>query len=164
MNFSDTNSGNEPEATRHFFALLSRFILMLRKNVPDGSEVKLHSHPFFILFTLNQADQGILTLGDLASELDISKQQLTKLVNDLEARGLAVRMRGEENHRKFYLQITEEGRRVLSQMIGGLMTPAESTYSGYSPEKQQELFHSLLCLEQFLQDISSDQFFSDKKN
>ena len=80
---------NGQDTTHHFFALLSRFILTLKKDTPGESNLKLHSHLFFILFTLNQADQGMLTLGDLARELDISKQQLTKLVNDLEERGLA---------------------------------------------------------------------------
>ena len=70
---------SEQDTTRHFFALLSRFILTLKKDAPGESSLKLHSHLFFILFTLNQADQGMLTLGDLARELDISKQQLTKL-------------------------------------------------------------------------------------
>ena len=106
-----------------------------------------------ILFTLNQADQGMLTLGDLARELDISKQQLTKLVNDLEKRGLAARMRGEENHRKYYLQITEDGRQTLSGMVGSLMEPAERTFSSYTGDEKQELLRSILCLEQFLEDI-----------
>ena len=144
---------SEQDTTRHFFALLSRFILTLKKDAPGESSLKLHSHLFFILFTLNQADQGMLTLGDLARELDISKQQLTKLVNDLEKRGLAARMRGEENHRKYYLQITEDGRQTLSGMVGSLMEPAERTFSSYTGDEKQELLRSILCLEQFLEDI-----------
>ena len=144
---------NGQDTTHHFFALLSRFILTLKKDTPEESNLKLHSHLFFILFTLNQADQGMLTLGDLARELDISKQQLTKLVNDLEARGLAARMRGEENHRTYYLQITEDGRQTLSGMVGSLMEPAERTFSSYTGDEKQELLRSILCLEQFLEDI-----------
>ena len=144
---------SEQDTTRHFFALLSRFILTLKKDAPGESSLKLHSHLFFILFTLNQADQGMLTLGDLARELDISKQQLTKLVNDLEKRGLAARMRGEENHRKYYLQITEDGRQTLSEMVGGLIEPAERTFSSYTGDEKQELLRSILCLEQFLENI-----------
>lgn len=144
---------NGQDTTHHFFALLSRFILTLKKDTPGESNLKLHSHLFFILFTLNQADQGMLTLGDLARELDISKQQLTKLVNDLEERGLAARMRGEENHRKYYLQITEDGRQTLSGMVGSLMEPAERTFSSYTGDEKQELLRSILCLEQFLEDI-----------
>ena len=144
---------SEQDTTRHFFALLSRFILTLKRDAPSESSLKLHSHLFFILFTLNQADQGMLTLGDLARELDISKQQLTKLVNDLEKRGLAARMRGEENHRKYYLQITEDGRQTLSGMVGGLMEPAERTFSSYTGDEKQELLRSILCLEQFLENI-----------
>lgn len=144
---------SEQDTTRHFFALLSRFILTLKKDAPGESSLKLHSHLFFILFTLNQADQGMLTLGDLARELDISKQQLTKLVNDLEKRGLAARMRGEENHRKYYLQITEDGRQTLSGMVDSLMEPAERTFSSYTGDEKQELLRSILCLEQFLENI-----------
>ena len=98
----------------------------------------------------------MLTLGDLARELDISKQQLTKLVNDLEERGLAARMLGEENHRKYYLQITEDGRQTLSGMVGSLMEPAERTFSSYTGDEKQELLRSILCLEQFLEDIHTD--------
>ena len=155
MTTPDTTASqiSEQDTTHHFFALLSRFILTLKKDTPGESSLKLHSHLFFILFTLNQADQGMLTLGDLARELDISKQQLTKLVNDLEKRGLAVRLRGEENHRKYYLQITEDGRQTLSGMIGGLMEPAERTFSSYTGDEKQELLRSILCLEQFLENI-----------
>ena len=42
---------SEQDTTRHFFALLSRFILTLKKDAPGESSLKLHSHLFFILFT-----------------------------------------------------------------------------------------------------------------
>lgn len=45
---------SEQDTTRHFFALLSRFILTLKKDAPGESSLKLHSHLFFILFTLNR--------------------------------------------------------------------------------------------------------------
>ena len=102
---------------------------------------------------LQSLNEQSLTMSALAEKLDITKQQLTKLVNDLEKRGLAARMRGEENHRKYYLQITEDGRQTLSGMVGSLMEPAERTFSSYTGDEKQELLRSILCLEQFLEDI-----------
>ena len=41
----------------------------------------------------------------------------------------------------------------VAGMVGSLMEPAERTFSSYTGDEKQELLRSILCLEQFLEDI-----------
>jgi DNA-binding MarR family transcriptional regulator len=52
----------------------------------------------------------------LADEMGITKQQLTKLVNDLEAMGLVKRIHDERNRRQVYVTLTDDGRNEFEEI------------------------------------------------
>lgn len=60
------------------------------------------------------AGAGPLTLGELVLHLSLSKPTTTELVDRLEAKGLASRMRDERDHRRVFIWLTDEGRRIAS--------------------------------------------------
>ena len=53
---------------------------------------------------------GPLTLGELATHLNLSKATATELVTRVEERGLVDRMRDERDRRRVYVWLTEHGR------------------------------------------------------
>jgi DNA-binding MarR family transcriptional regulator len=57
---------------------------------------------------------GGASLGSVAEHLGLTPPSACKIVDGLEARGLAVRMQFAEDHRRVNLQITPAGRRDLA--------------------------------------------------
>jgi DNA-binding MarR family transcriptional regulator len=56
---------------------------------------------------------GSLTATDLAAQERIQPQSLTRLIADLEKRGLITRHQGEFDRRQLQIEITREGRDLL---------------------------------------------------
>lgn len=65
------------------------------------------------LFVLNNNEQ--LTMSDLAKELNMSNQQLTKVVDALCEFEMAERITDEENRRKIFAKITPKGLQTISK-------------------------------------------------
>ena len=53
--------------------------------------------------------------GELAKALSLSHATVTTILDRLESRGLVVRTRSTADRRRFVVQLTEEGRRLLSE-------------------------------------------------
>lgn len=63
---------------------------------------------------LNTQDK--LSMTELAHKLDMSNQQLTKVVDALVDFGMANRIVDENNRRKIYAQITPNGKQTLASL------------------------------------------------
>ena len=79
----------------------------LRRNDPTGPSMTLHS----ALATL--ADHGELTIGRLAEAEHLPSSAATRLADQLEESGLAVRSRNPDDRRSVYLTATVKGRRLV---------------------------------------------------
>ncbi len=56
------------------------------------------------------------TIGELAERMQIRHNTAVELVDRLEERGLVVRRRGKADRRKVYVDLTDEGEAVLSEL------------------------------------------------
>ena len=74
------------------------------------NQVKANKAGFQVLFILSMPEYPKPTMSFLADEMGITKQQLTKLVNDLEAIGLVKRIHDERNRRQVYVTLTDVWR------------------------------------------------------
>ena len=83
----------------------------------------------------------------LADEMGITKQQLTKLVNDLEAMGLVKRIHDEKNRRQVYVTLTDEGRNEFEEVKQAMLACTVSGLREFSPE-ELELLED--CLEKLI--------------
>jgi DNA-binding MarR family transcriptional regulator len=79
----------------------------LRRNDPTGPSITLHS----ALATL--ADHGELAIGELAEAEHLPSSAATRLADQLEEAGLAVRRRNPHDRRSVYLTATTKGRRLV---------------------------------------------------
>ncbi len=136
-----------------FFDVFSGFMLTLKKSAALDAEWRMNSHTFFILFTLGRAEQNPMTMTKLAEELQISKQQLTKLVNDLEAKAYVERVHDQVNRRLVYIHITPEGRQRLYAFALQALLPVRETLKASSPEEKEQLRESIEGMIQFLKKV-----------
>ena len=143
----------DEQLTSLFFDVFSGFMLKLKKSAVLDAEWRMNSHTFFILFTLGRAGQNPISMTQLAEELQISKQQLTKLVNDLETKLYVERVHDQVNRRLVYIHITPEGRDRLRAFALQALQPVREALEASSQEEKEQLRKSFQGMIQFLQKI-----------
>ena len=87
------------------------------------------------------------TMSFLADEMGITKQQLTKLVNDLEAIGLVKRIHDERNRRQVYVTLTDDGRTEFEEVKQAMLECTMDRLKGFSSEELGQLED---CLEKLI--------------
>mgnify|MGYP000358611757 CR=1 FL=1 len=75
----------------HFLDFTITFFNLAKSKYQQQNQIKANSVGFQALILLNQTGRSAPTMSELAARLEITKQQLTKLVNDLEEKGLVKR-------------------------------------------------------------------------
>jgi len=87
--------------------VMVRLARQLRRNDPPGPSMGLYA----ALATL--ADRGDMAIGELASVERLPSSAATRLADQLEEAGLAVRRRSAQDRRSVFLSATAEGRRLV---------------------------------------------------
>lgn len=106
---------------RDFLNFMVDYYALIRRHVIETNEFRTKSHGFSMLYALRKQRENPITMTEFADEMGITKQQLTKLVNDLEEKGYVQRIHNKENRRQVYISITEIGTEHLDLMIGELV-------------------------------------------
>ena len=84
------------------------------RNLVSIKDIPLSMTQLTCLYIINQSDG--LSMSELASDLNMSNQQLTKVVDALVEFEMVKRHCDENNRRKFYANITEKGRALLESL------------------------------------------------
>ena len=71
-------------AGTHFLEFAFSFLTFAKCQYQSANHIKINSLPFFTLYVLADQKDENYTMSDLADKLQITKQQLSKLINDLE--------------------------------------------------------------------------------
>lgn len=132
---------NDIEIARKFLDFMVDYYALMRRHTGETTEYKRNSHGFSMLYALRGYQNCPITMTKFAYEMGITKQQLTKLVNDLEEKGYVERSHNKENRRQVYISITEEGLAHLDQMIGELVCETLTTLSAFSDEEKQHIYN-----------------------
>ena len=109
-----------------FMDFAIRFFNMAKCQYQQQNQVKANKAGFQVLFILSMPEYTQPTMSFLADEMGITKQQLTKLVNDLEAIGLVKRIHDERNRRQVYVTLTERIFIRRAGAAGGLSGEIDS--------------------------------------
>lgn len=127
----------------HFLEFAVAFLTLAKCQYQHDNDVKVNSLPFFTLVALdNWADEDY-TMSELADKLQITKQQLSKLINVLEEKELVERIHDKENRRRVYIRIRDHGREMMDDLKRGML---ESTLYGLSAYTEDELKDMDFCI------------------
>ena len=124
-----------------FMDFAIRFFNMAKCQYQQQNQVKANKAGFQVLFILSMPEY---TQPD---EMGITKQQLTKLVNDLEAMGLVKRIHDERNRRQVYVTLTDDGRNEFEEIKQAML---ECTVAGLKDFSEDELEQLGDCLERLI--------------
>lgn len=134
----------------HFLKFSIDFFNRSRYYFQQQNCIKAGTQAFHALVTLSELHTPSPTMSQLAEKMGITKQQLTKLVNDLEDKELVRREHDSRNRRHVYLTITSTGARVLGQLRDDMLSCTVSALSVYSHEELADLDRCLTRLTELL--------------
>ena len=103
------------------FTLYATSMAITRAYKPLLDQLGLTYPQYLVLSTLGENDN--LTIGGIATRLDLESSTVTPLVKRLEAAGLVARRRGVEDERRVEVTMTDAGRALLerSGCLGDLL-------------------------------------------
>ena len=152
--FSDTLQ----TAGVHFLEFSVAFISMVKRHYQQdgGSDVRANSLSFHALLALDSWSNDHYTMSDLAEKLQIPKQQLTKLINDLETKGLVERIHDTENRRRVYIRICDTGRTLMDEVKQEMLQSTLHGLRAYSKEELQEMDQCICRLTELMEKFNTE--------
>lgn len=127
----------------HFLEFTVAFLTLAKCQYQQENTVKVSSMAFFALVALdNWADEDY-TMSELADKLQVPKQQLSKLINDLEEKEFVERIHDTANRRRVYIRICDKGRAIMDELKGHML---ESTLVGLKSYTDEELADMDYCI------------------
>ncbi len=122
---------------------LSGFSLSLYFRIQEhpltDTALKLGTHGFHILYILENSPGGKAPMTELVARLHRTRQQLSKLISDLEDDGLVARAHTKENRRLVYVSLTEQGRLVTDSARKAMTKAVADALSHVPPETLEEI-------------------------
>lgn len=131
------------EAADILTELIFRFYGACQRHPSSMAGPKIHSHGFHILYLLERAHDKRLPMSFLLTELQMTKQQMSKLINELEEMHFIERVRTGRDRRNVFIHLTQSGSTYFttcSEAVSGAIAEALKK----QPLEKTELIHSLL--------------------
>lgn len=104
---------------------------------------KIHTHGFHILYLLERAQEKRLPMCFLLTELQMTKQQMSKLINELEEQAFIERMRTGSDRRNVFVHLTVRGSTYFRSCAAAVSNAIAEAFDK-QPSEKTELVHSLL--------------------
>lgn len=145
------------ELARTFLNFMVDYYALIRRHTVETNQFRFNSHGFSMLYTLQKYKDQQVTMTQFADLMGITKQQLTKLVNDLEIQGYVCRVHNNINRRQVYIEITERGMAHLEKMLGEIIHEILRSLDVFDAEDRKRIIESSKCLsEAFHRDAERD--------
>ena len=129
---------------------MKKMVTTVRHPAVEDKEMKLTSHAFNALRSLDRPQDSPVTMTALAEQMGISSQQLTKLINELEGRSLVARSHDRKNRRLVHVEITQTGRDFLQEHVGRISAELARRLAVLSEKDQQRLTASIETLDEIM--------------
>ena len=88
--------------------------------------------------------KGELTMGDLANRLQVTKQNITVLIDKLEKLGLVERVSSAKDRRIFLIRLSPRGLKAMNKYTEKFRNSLNDTFGSLSPE-ELELFKNTIA-------------------
>ena len=136
-------------AGKAFLNITNLLYTMTKNMYRHENQIRAHSLAFQTLIDLNRLplDRPSMTMSELAEDLKITKQQLTKLVNDLEEKQLVERLHDKANRRLVNISITAEGKELLERLKNDMLQTTLQSFSDLTDPEIQQLQKTLADAE-----------------
>lgn len=120
---------------------------------PIGSctgRVRVNTHGFRIIYLLTRSPGHQCSMSCLTEHLQITKQQLSRLINELEDSGLAERRRYKNNRRMVMVALSEDGLSFFRQVEQAIIKDMGSHLMAEAPEDIEIIYAGISRLNRLL--------------
>jgi len=125
------------------FAKMLRVLRMMQANLQQLEAAQgLSGAQLLALWQLSVKAQ--MSVSELASALHLQRSSTSNLLDKLEARGLVLRSRNEQDQRIVIIRLTDEGRDVVRRVPGPMGGRLRQTIKGLPPRTMSDL-HAGVC-------------------
>lgn len=131
------------EAADMLTELIFRFYSACQRHPGTLPGPKIHSHGFHILYLLERAQEKRLPMSFLLTELQMTKQQLSKLINELEESDMIERVRTGRDRRNVFIHLTASGSDYFHACAESVSKQIECALDTKLQEKA-DVIHDLL--------------------
>lgn len=100
---------------------------------------------------------GPMTLGDLAAREHVAAPTVTRIVEKLQLAGLVTRRVSEHDGRVSYVEITEEGRRLIGDVRSRRTRWLVEHFEGLSPADVETLRQAAPILERLVEQAAREE-------
>lgn len=100
------------------------------------------------IYIIAQRDE--LSMSELADDLCMSNQQLTKVVDALEEYELVERFCDPQNRRKFFAKVTEKGKKMLASLKTEVDRKLSYALRKKSPDEIDKLYDSFAYVASYI--------------
>lgn len=100
------------------------------------------------------SELGMMNMTQLSRQIDVSNQQLTKIVDVLVNKGMVERKYDPNNRRVVLVDLSESGRSYIDDMTSAIMESLKKRGVSITKTQIKELDTHLSYIETFLSDIA----------
>lgn len=140
----------------HFLEFAVAFLTLAKCQYQRDTDVKVNSLPFFTLVALDNWAEEDYTMSELAEKLQITKQQFSRLINDLEEKGLVERIHDKENRRRVYIRICDLGREMMEDLKQDMLNCTLQGLRSYSVAELAEMDFCICRLTKLMEKFDTD--------
>lgn len=142
----------------HFLEFTVAFLTLAKCQYQQENVVRVNSMAFYALVALdNWADEDY-TMSELADKLQITKQQLTKLINDLEDKQLVERIHDTANRRRVYIRISEFGREMMEDLKRHMLDCTLRGLRSYNSDELADMDYCICRLTELMEKFNTEAY------
>lgn len=127
--------------------LIFRFYSACQRHPTTVQGPKIHSHGFHVLYLLERSHEKKLSMSFLLIELQMTKQQMSKIINELEDFAFIERVRAGNDRRNVFVRLTEKGSayfRSNAQAVSAAIEAALQKQSAERTDTVRDLLYRLM--------------------
>lgn len=134
----------------HFMNILYGKLDRILKEDGDGL---VRSH----ILVLHALMEGDLSMSELGSRLQVTKQNITGLVDKLEKLELVERVNSEKDRRVFLIKLNEKGKEYIKVNIEKYMISFSETFSKLNSDDLESFKNTIMTLNEILPKLRDEE-------
>lgn len=115
--------------------LIFRFYSACQRHPNLKPGPKIHSHGFHVLYLLERSHEKRLSMSFLLTELQMTKQQMSKIITELEEFSFIERVRAGRDRRNVFVRLTEQGSAYVQSSAQAVSDSIEAALQKHPAER-----------------------------
>ena len=118
--------------------------LLLNMREAAWASFGLTGRRFILLRLLYTSDRRRLSMGEIASQMNLGTNNVTQLVDGMERDGLVERVTGPEDKRVVFATLTQQGEELFASVFPRNAQRIEDSWSGFTDEEKKTITQFML--------------------